>query len=61
MENQRNKPCEIDAINGIICAWGRKHGTKTPINDKIVEIVKQCQSGQLKPQAKNIELFKDLL
>lgn len=58
---KKGKPCEIDAINGIICEWGKKCGVKTPINDRIVEIVKQCESGQRKPQAENIRLFDDLL
>ena len=58
---KKNKPCEIDAINGIVCEWGRKCGVKTPINDRIVEIVKKCESGDLKPQASNIRLFDDLL
>ncbi len=58
---KKNKPCEINAINGVICAWGKKCGVPTPINDKIVEIVKQCESGSLKPQAENIKLFDELL
>ncbi|MBQ8399523.1 MAG: 2-dehydropantoate 2-reductase [Clostridia bacterium] len=58
---KKNKPCEIDAINGIVCTWGRKTGVATPINDKIVEIIKQCESGALKPQASNIALFDHLL
>ena len=58
---KKNKPCEIDAINGIVCEWGKKHGVKTPINDKIVEIIKKCEKGELKPQASNIRLFDGLL
>ena len=58
---KKNKPCEIDAINGVVCDWGKKCGVKTPINDKIVEIVKKCESGALTPSANNIQLFKDLL
>ncbi len=58
---KKGKPCEIDAINGIVCAWGKKRGVKTPINDKIVEIVKQCESGALRPCPENIKLFDALL
>ena len=58
---KKNKPCEIDAINGIVCAYGKKYGVPTPINDKIVEIIKECESGKLKPQAINISLFDSLL
>ena len=58
---KRGKPCEIDAINGVVCEWGRKNGVTTPINDRIVEIVQKEQSGELTPQASNIRMFDDLL
>ena len=58
---KKGKACEIDAINGIVCEWGRKCGVPTPINDKIVEIIKKCEKGELKPEAKNIRLFDNLL
>lgn len=58
---KKGKPCEIDAINGVVCEAGRKHGIATPINDKIVEIIKKCESGELKPQKQNIGLFDELL
>jgi len=58
---KKGKPCEIDAINGIVCEWGKKCSVKTPFNDRIVEIVKKCEVGELKPQAENIRLFDDLL
>ncbi len=58
---KKGKPCEIDAINGVVCEWGRKCGVPTPINDRIVEIIKKCETGELKPQASNIRMFDDLL
>ncbi len=58
---KKNKPCEIDAINGIVCAWGKRYGIPTPINDRIVEIIKQCERGERKPEARNIVLFDELL
>ena len=58
---KKGKACEIDAINGVVCEWGRKTNVPTPINDRIVEIVKKCEKGELKPQASNIMLFDDLL
>lgn len=58
---KKNKPCEIDAINGVVCEWGRKTGVATPINDKIVEIIKKCEKGELKPQTENIRFFDGLL
>ncbi|MEE1503566.1 MAG: ketopantoate reductase C-terminal domain-containing protein, partial [Acutalibacteraceae bacterium] len=58
---KNGKPCEVDAINGVVCEWGRKCGIPTPINDRIVEVIKKEQSGELKLEASNIRLFDDLL
>lgn len=57
---KKGKPCEIDAINGIVCAYGRRHGVPTPINDRIVQVVKREEQGQLKLEHGNIRLFDDL-
>ena len=58
---KKGKPCEIDAINGVVCDFGKKYGVPTPINDRIVEIIKKEQSGELKLEQSNIKLFEDLL
>ena len=57
---KKGKPCEIDAINGVVCEWGRKCGVKTPFNDKIVEIVKKFESGKLTPKPENIIYFSNI-
>ncbi|MBO5746186.1 MAG: 2-dehydropantoate 2-reductase [Clostridia bacterium] len=62
LQDIRNgKKCEIHAINGVVCEWGRKCNVATPINDRIVEIVKKIQNGELGLSADNIDLFNDLL
>ena len=62
LQDIRNgKPCEVDAINGVVCEWGRKAGIPTPINDRIVEIIKKEQSGELPCEYKNIEMMRDLI
>ena len=58
---KKGKSCEVDAINGVVCEWGRKCGVKTPINDRIVEIIKKCESGELTPCADNVKFFNDLI
>ena len=58
---KKGKACEIDSINGVVCAWGRKYGVKTPVNDRIVEVVKKIQDGARKPTPENICLFDDLI
>ena len=55
------KPCEIDAINGVVCETGRCCGVPTPINDRIVEVVKSIQAGEREARAENIGLFGDLI
>ena len=57
---KKGKPCEIDAINGVVCEWGRKVGVPTPINDRIVEVIKKEQSKELPLSHDNIKLFEDL-
>lgn len=62
LQDIRNgKPCEIDAINGVVCEWGRKCNIPTPINDKIVELIKLQQAGKLRCVPSNIYYFNDLL
>ena len=58
---KKGKPCEVDAINGGVCEWGKKCGVPTPINDKIVEIIKKEQAGELPLSKDNIKLFDELV
>lgn len=48
---------EIDAINGVVAENGKKVGIATPINDKVVEIVKGIESGKMKAVFDNLSLF----
>ena len=58
---KKGKPCEVDAINGVVCEWGKKCGVPTPVNDHIVEVIKKEQSGELPLSHENIRLFADLM
>ena len=58
---KKGKACEIDAINGVVCEWGRKCNVSTPINDRIVEIIKKSEAGEIGVSPENIKLFDDLL
>ena len=58
---KHGKPCEIDAINGVVCQWGRKVDVATPINDRIVEIIRSIAQGERKPETAKLSLFQDLL
>lgn len=62
LQDLRNgKPCEVDAINGVVCAYGQKLGVSTPINDRIADIIRKAQAGEMKLEAANIRLFDGLL
>ncbi|MBQ0136108.1 MAG: 2-dehydropantoate 2-reductase [Oscillospiraceae bacterium] len=62
LQDLRNgKPCEIDAINGVVCEWGKKVGIPTPVNDRIVEVIKKEQAGELPLSPENIRLFDDIV
>ena len=54
---EKGKLCEVDAINGVVCNYGRKVGVPTPCNDKVVEILHKCEKGELKPSFENVKLF----
>lgn len=58
---KNNKPCEVDAINGVVCEWGKKLNIPTPINDKIVEVIKKEQNKELPLSKENIRLFDELI
>lgn len=54
---EKGKKTEVDAINGVVCAFGRKVGCPTPMNDKVVEIVHKIENGELTPSFDNLKLF----
>jgi 2-dehydropantoate 2-reductase len=57
---EKGIPCEINSINGIVVDFGKKYGVPTPFNEKVVEIVKKCEAGELKPSFENVKLFDGL-
>ncbi len=54
---KKGKPCEIDAINGVVCAWGKKAGIPTPVNDRIVALVHEMEAGKQKPSREALKDF----
>lgn len=55
---ENGKKTEVDSINGSVCAYGRKVGCPTPMNDKVVEIVHKIEDGELRPSFDNLKLFQ---
>ncbi len=56
---RKGKPCEVDAINGVVCEWGRKYGVPTPVNDRIVDVIRKMQNDGVKPMLSNIQYFEE--
>ena len=54
---EKGKKTEVDAINGVVSAFGRKVGCPTPMNDRVVEIIHRIESGELIPTFDNLQLF----
>ncbi|MBR0111074.1 MAG: ketopantoate reductase family protein [Bacteroidales bacterium] len=54
---EKGKKTEVDAINGVVSAFGRKVGCPTPMNDRVVELVHRMESGELRPSFDNLKYF----
>jgi 2-dehydropantoate 2-reductase len=52
---ERGRPTEIDYLNGYISAKGREHGIATPLNDAIVAMIKEIESGARPIAPPNLE------
>ena len=47
LQDLRNgKRCEVDAINGVICEYGRRYHVPTPVNDQIVSVIHEIEAGK---------------
>ncbi|MDL2268482.1 2-dehydropantoate 2-reductase [Desulfosarcina sp. OttesenSCG-928-A07] len=57
---EKGKKCEVDFINGQVCATGRKHGVPTPYNDTIVAVIHGIEEGKYTPCPDNLSLFQGL-
>jgi len=49
---------EINAINGVVCENGRKTDVPTPVNDKVVELVRGMEEGRYSSVFENLEMFE---
>ena len=58
---KKGKHSEIDYINGIVNEWGKKKNIPTPVNERIVEIVKMEERGEIGLSSENIKLYNEIL
>ena len=54
---EKGKKCEVDAINGVVCNYGRELGVPTPLNDTVVDVIHRIERGELKPCRDNLQYF----
>lgn len=54
---EKGKPTEVDAINGVVCEFGRRVGCPTPMNDKVVDIIHSIERDERGYGWQNLEFF----
>ena len=52
-----HKPCEVDAIVGVVCREGDKMGVPTPVCDKVVTIIHGYEKGIGRPSPASLSQF----
>ena len=52
---ERGKRTEIDYLNGYVEAKGKEYNVPTPVNSKIVEIVKEIEDGRRSISLRNLD------
>jgi len=57
---EKGRRTEVDAINGVVCLYGRQVNVPTPYNDMVCAIVHDIENGQKKPDVNNVLLFTAL-
>lgn len=59
-DHLKGRLSEIDMINGLIVAEGRKRGIPTPANAAMVEVTRRIYGGDLKPDIANLRIALEL-
>ncbi len=49
--------CEVETLNGYLSEKSKKVGVPTPVNDKVVEIIREIEAGAREPGMANLDLF----
>ena len=57
MDIKKGKKCEVEYINGEVCRQGKRYGVPTPVNDRISEVIKKEELGELPLSKDNLKLF----
>ncbi|HKM06423.1 MAG TPA: 2-dehydropantoate 2-reductase [Sphaerochaeta sp.] len=54
---ESGKPCEVEAISGVLSNQAKKAGVPTAVNDTVVSIIHRIEAGELRPDMGNLHLF----
>ena len=54
---ERGRKTEIDYLNGYVSKKGKEVNYPTPVNDKLTEIIKLIEKGELQPNIENFDLI----
>ena len=57
----RKRPTEVDYIIGPIVERGAEHGVPTPLNNRLVEIIKEIERGERVQDDANLLELEPLL
>ncbi len=55
---EKGRKCEIDFIDGAVCAAGDERGVDTPLCDKVVEVVHGIENGLYEISYENVDFFE---
>src|SRR5207248_8340952 len=58
---RKGRKTEIDGLNGYVSRRGREVGIATPVNDAIVDLIRDVESGARKPDPANVDQVWDLV
>ena len=58
---RKGRKTEIDGLNGYVSRRGREAGVPTPVNDAIVELIRDVESGKKAPSPANVDEVWDLV
>ena len=51
----KGRKTEIEQMNGYIVSKSREAGVSAPVNAATVQVMKEIEAGQLKPEPENVE------
>lgn len=60
-DHMKGRYSEIDMINGMISEESIKRGKPTPVTDVLVDLTRQIHTGELQPDAANLDLVRQAL